>query len=347
MAAFFHLRNDCKMAVADDRSATKRVREILQLLGTPAHCYSFSERGKRQIQELQRFQEAIQLQDNEEGFRLFCKSLIVIDHIRSCIAEKATSVDAKREKSYKLFYEKRISVIPKQWDDFHAALGLQQPDPVWPQTANRLLFNQELLASIQSDGMLECRQVVASGVDEVNLGADEENIIRYMAGYIPFKLLKFYKKKDSAEAADVVDFLSAMSQPGPEEDFYAYTEAWTKAISRGGIFEVSSDVFSFFRHLDILMRKLLPEHLIRGTIDKDEVMEAITKDEDLMFQWAILTCQLLNEGSQSVLKQVLDTWMTIRGHAFARQLIEQYQHDTKKGTRKKLSLRKELYRGHV
>ena len=157
MAAIFHLRNDCKMAFADERSATKQVRDILQLLGTPAHCYSFSERGKRQIQELQRFQEAIQLQDNEEGFRLFCKSLI--DHIRSCIAEKATSVDAKRENSYKIFYKKRMSAIPKQWDDFHATLGLQQPDPVWPQ---------ELLASIQSDGMLECRQVVASGVDEVN-----------------------------------------------------------------------------------------------------------------------------------------------------------------------------------
>lgn len=154
---------------------------------------------------------------------------------------------------------------------------------MWLQTANRLLFNNELLASIQSDGMLESRPVVAFGVDEANLGADEENIIRYMAGYIPFKLLKFYKKKDSAEAADVVDFLSTMSQPGPEDDFYAYTEAWTKAISRGGIFEVSSDVFSFFRHLDMVMRKLLPKHLISGTINKDEVMEAIMKDEDLLF----------------------------------------------------------------
>ena len=27
------------------------------------------------------------------------------------------------------------------------------------------------------------------------LGADEENVIRYMAGYIPFKLLQVYKRK--------------------------------------------------------------------------------------------------------------------------------------------------------
>ena len=45
------------------------------------------------------------------------------------------------------------------------------------------------------------------------MGANEENIIRYMDGYIPFTLLKVYKKKDSAAAADVVDFFSGMSQP--------------------------------------------------------------------------------------------------------------------------------------
>ena len=52
-----------------------------------------------------------------------------------------------------------------------------------------------------------------------------------MAGYIPFELLKVYKMKDYAEAADRVDFLSTMSQPGPEDDFYACSEAWAKAIT--------------------------------------------------------------------------------------------------------------------
>ena len=241
----------------------------------------------------------------------------------SCIAKKASSVDAKREKSYKMFYEKRISAIPKRWDDFHVVLGMQQPDPMWTQTANRLLFNQELIASIKSYRVLEYRPVVASEVDKVDLGADEENIIRYMAGYIPFKLLKVYKKKDSAEAANVVDFLTSMSQPGPEEDFYAYTQEWTKSISRGGVYEVTNVVFTFFRQLDVVMRELLSKHLISGMINKDEVMEAVMKDKDVMFQWAILSGQLTNEGSHSVLKQVLDTWMTIRGHAFAKQIMEQ------------------------
>ena len=224
-----------------------------------------------------------------------------------CIADTSSSVDAKREKSYKMFYERRISAIPKHWDEFHVALGLEGPDPVWTQTVNRLLFNQEIIASIKRDGLLEHRPVVVPRHDKASLGTDEENIIIYMAGYIPFKLLKVYKKKDSAEAADVVDFLSGMSQPGPEDDFYYYTQEWTKAISRGDVFEVSSDVFSFFLQLDVAMRKLLSKHLISGVINRDEVMDAVMKDEDVMFQWAMLSCQLSNEGNQTVLKQVIET----------------------------------------
>ena len=40
-----------------------------------------------------------------------------------------------------------------------------------------------------------------------------------MAGYIPFKLLKVYKRNNTEAAAEVVDCLSTMAQSGPEDDF--------------------------------------------------------------------------------------------------------------------------------
>ena len=49
------------------------------------------------------------------------------------------------------------------------------------------------------------------------LGADEENVIRYMACYVPFKLLKAYEKIESEDAAAVVDCLRAMAQSGPDD----------------------------------------------------------------------------------------------------------------------------------
>ena len=74
--------------------------------------------------------------------------------------------------------------------------------------------------------------VATASFSSGSLGAEEENIIRYMAGYIPFKLLKAYMSKNTEVAAKVVDCLKWHGQP--EDDFYAYTQEWTQAISWGG-----------------------------------------------------------------------------------------------------------------
>ena len=112
---------------------------------------------------------------------LFCTELI--SGISSCIAGPRKSVDSRRVKSYQLFYEKRISDLKSCWDAFHVVLHLTQPDPVWTQTDNRLLFNQMLVAAIQHDGKRKGRLHVPSLSGHQQLGADEENVIRYMAGY--------------------------------------------------------------------------------------------------------------------------------------------------------------------
>ena len=125
------------------------------------------------------------------------------------------------------------------WDAFHMA------HPVWTQTVSRLLLNQMVVAAIQQDGKQKDRPQEPSPSCHQQLGADEENIIRYMAGYIPFKLLKVYKRKNTEAAAEVGDCLRAMAQSDLEDDFYVYTQEWTKAISRGGVFTVMWPFYFF------------------------------------------------------------------------------------------------------
>jgi len=72
----------------------------------------------------------------------------------------------------------------------------------------------------------------------------------------------------------------------------------------------------------MLMRKLLSQHLVSGTISQGEVTEAMVKDEDLLFRLDILTGWLLNERSASVLKQVIILWMMIRVHALAKPNVK-------------------------
>ena len=87
------------------------------------------------------------------------------------------SVDVRREKSYKLFFENGLHEDLKMlWNDFHVVLQLRQPDPIWTQTANRLLFNETLVASIGEDGGHQSK-VSSASLPCNELGTDEENTI--------------------------------------------------------------------------------------------------------------------------------------------------------------------------
>ncbi len=244
------------MAIAEDLSM------FLDVLGTGLHCNLFSTRGKIQTKEVDLFKQTIGQGEHREPLERFCKELF--QAINSCITEPALSTDDRREKSYQMFYVKRIGSLKKLWNDFHGILQLPQPDPIWTQMVNRLLFNQDLELCLGTDKRHEYQPTLSTATATDGLGSDEENIIRYIAGYIPFKLMKAYEKKDTQEDANVLDCLSEMAISGPVDDFYTYTQEWTRAINRGDLFEVKDIVFSFFQKLDILMRAILPQHLLGG-----------------------------------------------------------------------------------
>ena len=64
------------------RCFTKQVSDALDILGTGVYCNTFSERGKRQNEEVRRFKEAVHAKENEVS--PFCTELI--SGISSCIA---------------------------------------------------------------------------------------------------------------------------------------------------------------------------------------------------------------------------------------------------------------------
>ncbi|MDA8002401.1 MAG: hypothetical protein MPL62_14075 [Alphaproteobacteria bacterium] len=313
--------------------------DALDVLGTGLYSNSFSSRGKRQIDEVDRFKRAIGAEEQQELFERFAKHLMHL--IRSCIAEPAASKDRRREKSYSLFYSKRIGELKKLWNDIHSQLRLPQHDPIWTQSLNQILFNQSLVSCI-GVARQEQQPTGCTVSEEPAMGTDEENIIRYMAGYIPFKLMKVYEKRDTQEDANVLDCLSDMAIAGPVDDFYAYTQEWTKSVNRGGLFEVKDVVFTFFRKLEILTRSLLPQHLLAGTVSKEDVHAHILQDEDLLFNWDIISCQLSHETSRQLLKDVADLWLTIRGHAFVKQIMEEHKAEKGKLTKKSKALRKQI-----
>ena len=82
------------------------------------------------------------------------------------------------------------------------------------------------------------------------LTADEENILRYVAGYVPFKLMKRFEEQSSRQAAEYVECLSHMSVGGEVTDFSTYTMQWLEQVNRGGLFHVSDEAIFCFDTLN-------------------------------------------------------------------------------------------------
>ena len=87
---------------------------------------------------------------------------------------------------------------------------------------------------IGADARQDQQPTVTTVSAEEGLGVDEEIVIWYMAGYVPFKLMKVYEMKSTQEDGNVLDCLSDMAISGPVDDFYAYTQERTRAVKRRG-----------------------------------------------------------------------------------------------------------------
>ena len=185
---------------------------------------------------------------SEHGsFQEFSKA--IVQEIRACFKEQIRSSKDK-EKAVSVFHQIRISHLTSLWDNLHQSLHLPSPDPSWCQTVNKKLFD-DISQEISLGTTLK-----EKGTSRRPLTADAENVIRYVAGYIPFKLLKKYRKIDTKEANDIVECLSEMaispaksmgSDDESEDAFFAYTQEWMAVINRGGLFEVNHNVYRFLR----------------------------------------------------------------------------------------------------
>ena len=140
---------------------------------------------------------------NEMIARQFCTNLM--GALTACFAGNIV-VSRDKEFAQKQYLQCRAQIIPSLWNDAHKALGLPQPDPLWTQTVSKLCF----------DAICKVKTMKSSSLPEVMtpvpLPADAENVIRYVAGYIPFKLLHRYKKMDSEDACAYIEILESLSK---------------------------------------------------------------------------------------------------------------------------------------
>ena len=109
--------------------------------------------------------------------------------------------------------------------------------------------------------------------------------------------LKFKKREE------MIQFCVELSG---DEDSDRGTEEWTNTLHRGGLWHVNDNTYIVFCVLEVEIRKHLnisaAKDLDNGT--KETILKAVLKNEDLLFQWALVTSNSDDEVGQKVLELI-------------------------------------------
>lgn len=240
------------------------------------------------------------------------------------------------------FHVKRLTTLCDMWRQFLDSLKFDV-DPLVQQ-----FVNQELYSSIIKSRCGCHRTIVGKSA---SMSIEEENIVRYAAGFVPFALLKRYERNVSTSSAFFVECLSGMAVTGEESSFLEYTRDWISKVNRGGLFEINDTAFSLFREIELAMRDRLGSILKSSTVErdqKDRLVQLVANDNDVQFYWSLLSIDIDSEDNAALLlKEIVKLWLTIRGFSIAGQWLEIYKGNKQVTTKKSKSLRKTLQRGRI
>ena len=323
--------------VAKIKIASGLVRAAICSILTDSKFSEESERWRLSKQQVVEFLQQISSDEKMDQFDDFAGNLMktLEKNFFASISTDNRSKSVLREKLWIKFHYLRITELPKLWNGFSSDLS-----PLVCQHVNYKLYVELMRSNLSQDS--SC----STNVDIPELNEDEENILRYAAGYVPFKLLKKYEKSLDAEfAASVSECLLSMSVNGDESDLMEYTRSWTLLVNRGGLFEVNDLTYTLFKEIEMKVRYHLFTifHGTKSDDDRVAIIKAVTNSDDVRFYWTILSVDILVEKHAiRLLEEIVGLWVSIRGFSIAGAWLEQHKQVTKVSTAKSRSLRKDL-----
>lgn len=254
-------------------------------------------------------------------------------HCNAALTGISRSKSVLKEKAWIAFHHLRISELPKLWSKFTPNLS-----PLVCQHVNYKLYTELVKSKLCQSAPLRYTRVEVPELNE-----DEENIIRYAAGYVPFKLLKKYEKSSETE---FVECLSNMSINGDESNLMEYTRMWTMQVNRGGLFEINDLTYTLFKEIEVKVRyHLFTVFHSKSSENRAEIIQSVASSDDVQFYWTILSVDIPVENHAiRLLEEIIGLWVNIRGFSIAGGWLEQYKHFTKVNTAKSKALRKDLKR---
>ena len=127
-----------------------------------------------------------------------------------------------------------------------------------------------------------------------------------------------------------------MHLTGDETDEDTGTELWVNAIDRGELWRVNDITYSLFKIIEQQTRifsSMKSHQSHNGQID--HVICTLMNDNDVLFQWCLLTATIANHVAKILLEKIVRLYVTVRGVSFAASWLEMYKQSNKTNSQKR------------
>ncbi len=279
-----------------------------------------------------------EVERDRPSFDKFCRD--VMASIHKCFTHFSTIMpQLAKVRAHRDFHQARLEFLPDLWHTLTTSIGLADIEPINLQAVCRELF-QHCMGEFFV--LLEAKEAPSTRTD-VELSADEENVVRYASGYVGMKLMKQLRMVKGSKAAQYRECLSHMAKTGEDSSFYAYTTKWIDTVNRGGLFEVNDGTYNFFKAVEVKTRQLLPQHLIESAKSKEWIIEAMLYDNMVQAHWKVVAVDVVDEEDcNDLLRKIVDMWITMRGFSIVSNWMDAYKRVKDKTLKKAKSLRQGL-----
>ena len=171
-----------------------------------------------------------------------------------------------------------------------------------------------------------------------SLTYEEANALRYVAGYVCFKL----RQNITASTHPLRDkMLLCLMDLCDEDEETSPSADWVHAVNRGGLVRVSKNTFSLFHRMEMIVRSVFNKEKMYD-MTKGIKLNLSKEDEDIALYWCMLTIEIEYSDGAVLLGMMVDLYITIRGFSFTKSVMEMYKQKNKRCTQKAKSLRRKL-----
>ena len=216
----------------------------------------------------------------------------------------SSSISASREALWRNYHQFRCSQeFHTKWTRFLQSALHSESTPIFYQFITEKVFENLLREHFPLPKP-------TPQAKETDLTYEERNALRYAAGYIPRALTKKLKSSSHPIRKGMIICLTEMTNGPDAVDNGDDSEDWLRQIDRGGLNHANSKLYMVVVAMELVLQRLLRAPEVVQPKLKARAMEEILQDEDVLFNWSLLSAGWETEEEEALLPLVSNMWIT-------------------------------------